>query len=81
MTPKRTRLSGRAGAVTGGGSTANARDNAKEATYWVSHRGGPFLVHKNGEGCESQTMDNVGYLDVLDTAIDQGFMPCPKCMN
>ncbi len=80
MAAKRTSLSGRAGAVTGGDSRAGARDNTKEAKFWVSHRGGPFLVHKVGD-CEPQPNDNAGYLDIFDTAIDQGFAPCPKCMN
>ncbi len=65
----------------GAASSSEARDNTTEATYWVSHRHGPFLIHKVGEGCEPQTNDNAGYLDDLDNAIEQGFAPCPKCMN
>lgn len=78
-------VSGEAKAATGGvggaEGTANARDNSKEATYWVSHRMGPFLIHDNTKDCEPQPNDNVGYLDNKDSAIDQGFMPCPKCLS
>ncbi len=79
MAAKKTSLSGRAGAVTGGDSRAGARDNTKEAAFWVSHRGGPFLIHKVG-ACEPETIDNAGYLDDYDNAIEQGFAPCPKCI-
>ncbi len=74
---------GNAAAKGGARSSGEARDNTTEATYWVSHRGGPFLIHKigDGDGCEPQTNDNAGYLDDLDTAIEQGFAPCPKCMK
>ena len=56
-----------------------ARDNTKEAKFWVSHRGGPFLIHKVGD-CKPETIDNAGYLDDYDNAIEQGFAPCPKCL-
>ena len=74
-------VAGRVAIGSGAASNGEARDNTTEATYWVSHRGGPFLIHKVGAGCEPQTNDNAGYLDDLDTAIEQGFAPCPKCMN
>ncbi len=60
---------------------ANARDNTKEAEFWVSHRGGPFLIHDNSKDCEQLPNDNVGYSDNSDALIEQGFAPCPKCMK
>ena len=65
--------------VSTGTKTSAGRDNTKEAKFWVSHRGGPFLVHKVGE-CKPETVDNAGYLDDYDNAIEQGFAPCPKCL-
>ena len=61
------------------GEAGTARDNTAEAKFWCSHRGGPFLIHKVGE-CEPETIDNAGYLDDYDVAIEQGFAPCPKCI-
>ena len=62
-----------------GAKTPTGRDNTKEAKFWVSHRGGPFLIHKVGK-CSPETIDNAGYLDDYDNAIEQGFAPCPKCL-
>ena len=61
-------------------TSSQARDNTTEAAFWVSHRGGPFLIHHVG-ACEPLANDNAGYLDNYDTAIEQGFAPCPKCMK
>ena len=80
MAAKKTSLSGNMRASVGI-ETAAGRDNKMEVTFWLSHRGGPFLIHANGKGCEPQAIDNAGYLDDFDTAIDQGFAPCPKCMK
>ena len=59
----------------------DARDNTKEAQYWVAHRMGPFLVHRNqGDNqCVPQQVDNPGYGDDLDILVLQGFMICPSC--
>ncbi len=65
----------------GAASSGEARDNTVEAKFWASHRGGPFLFHKVGDGCEPQTNDNAGYLDNPETLIEQGFAPCPKCLR
>ncbi len=73
-------MAGAPPAATAGTSKSSGRDNAKHAAFWASHRSGPFLVHKVG-GCEPQPIDNAGFLDNFDTAIDQGFMICPKCMK
>ena len=62
------------------GNSGSGRDNTKHAAFWASHRQGPFLIHKVG-ACDPQPIDNAGYLDDLDTAINQGFGPCPKCMK
>ena len=70
---------GVSGTSRGDAIAGGARDNTKEAAYWVSHRGGPFLIHKVGK-CEPQPNDNAGYLDQYDVAIEQGFAPCPKCI-
>lgn len=67
--------------ASGAKSIGDARDNTKEATYWCSHRGGPFLIHWVGKGCEAKPIDNAGYIDDLDVAIAQGFAPCPICMK
>lgn len=81
MANKERRMTGGAGATSGGrGAVAPARDNTTEADYWLSHRSGPFLVHKVGV-CEPETIDNAGYLDDIETAIEQGFAPCPKCLK
>ena len=72
-------LSGEVSTEVGAASGGEARDNTTEAAYWVSHRSGPFLVHKVGE-CEPKTIDNAGYLDEYEVAIEQGFAPCPKCI-
>ena len=69
-------LAGSSPAATAGGSTASDNTNA----FWVSHRQGPFLIHKVG-ACDPQPIDNAGYLDDVGTAINQGFGPCPKCMK
>jgi len=75
-------LSGSAstGKTTKGESGAGA-DNRQEAKFWLSHRMGPFMLHDNQGDCEQQTQDNVGYLNDVAVAIEQGFMPCPKCMR
>ena len=57
------------------------KDNTKEAPYWVSHRGGPFLIHDNAGDCKPVSNDNAGYVDDLDVVIEQGFMSCPKCIK
>ena len=80
MAAKRTNASGTATNKRGAGGVHHARDNTKYATFWMSYRGGPFLIHKVGK-CEPQANDNASYLDDFDTAIDQGFAPCPKCMK
>ena len=79
MADKKRGLSGHQAAAEVGTGTAAGRDNAKEARHWVSHRGGPFLVHDNEGACEPQPNDNAGYLDDYGVAIEQGFAPCPKC--
>ncbi len=79
MAKKTRSMGGGAGATAGAVSSGATRDNTKEATYWCSHRGGPFLIHKVG-ACEPQTNDNAGYIDDYDAAIEQGFAPCPKCI-
>lgn len=82
MTAQKVDMAGVASAVAGTSKGKSAgRDNTTKAKYWLSHRGGPFLIHGVGKGCEPQTNDNEGYLDDLDTAIEQGFFPCPKCNN
>lgn len=43
--------------------------------YWISHRGGPFLIH-NIEGCDSLAR---GCNNSFENLIEQGFFPCPKC--
>ena len=78
-------LSGSQEAATGGTDGeavgGKGRDNTTEAAFWVSHRGGPFLIHDNQaeDKCEPLPIDNAGYLDDYDAAIEQGFAPCPKC--
>ena len=67
------------------------RDNTKEAKFWMSYRGGPYLIHKVGGECpteSSPTFDPgviptsvAGYSDDFDNVIDQGFKPCPECMG
>ena len=78
MAAKKVSMEGTASAKRG--ASGGPRDNTKHATFWTSYRGGPFLIHKVGK-CEPQTNDNAGYLDDLDTAIEQGFAPCPKCIK
>lgn len=83
MADQQREVSGSAAAATGGVGEANAgvaRDNRAEAKYWLSHRGGPFLIHDNVGECQPQPNDKAGFLDDYDTAIEQGFAPCPKCM-
>ena len=65
--------------TTGGGGKGAGRDNRKHAKFWLSHRHGPFLIHDNQGECEQLLIDNVGYLDSYEAAIEQGFGPCPKC--
>lgn len=74
-------LSGNQAAAKGGAGPASGRglDNRKHATFWVSHRHGPFLIHDNTGSCEQLRIDNVGYLNSYEAAIEQGFAPCPKC--
>ena len=76
-------VSGEAAAATGGvgdETSGGARDNSKEAAYWVSHRQGPFMVHDNKADCEQRQTDKVGYLDNLEAAVEQGFQPCRTCL-
>ena len=80
MTNHKRGLTGSSPAATAGGSKSAARDNTKHAKFWVSHRQGPFLIHKVGV-CDPQPIDNAGFLDDVGTAINQGFGPCPKCMK
>ena len=80
MADKKVSTGGAVSAKRGASGAHNARDNTKYATFWMSYRGGPFLIHKVGK-CEPQTNDNASYLDNYDTAIEQGFAPCPKCIK
>ncbi|KKL98669.1 hypothetical protein LCGC14_1822130 [marine sediment metagenome] len=68
------------GKTTKGGSGVGA-DNRKTAKFWLSHRQGPFMFHDNTKDCEQQPRDNVSYLNDAAAAIEQGFMPCPRCMT
>ncbi len=63
------------------GKAGVAADNREKAAFWVSHRMGPFMFHDNTKDCEAQPQDNVGYMDDAAVAIEQGFMPCPRCMT
>ena len=68
------------GGADGGSPPGGARDNRKEAAYWVSHRQGPFMVHDNKADCEQRPTDKVGYLDNLEAAVEKGFQPCRTCL-
>jgi len=68
------------GKTTKGESGAGA-DNRRTAKFWVSHRMGPFMFHDNTKDCKQKPHDNVGYLNDAAAAIEQGFMPCPRCMR
>ena len=68
--------SGRGGLSPGERSTAMPK--TKERTdwpYWISHRGGPFLIH-NVADCDPGAM---GCNNSFENLIEQGFFPCPKC--
>ncbi len=43
--------------------------------YWISHRGGPFLIH-NVVDCDPLAR---GCNNSFENLIEQGFFPCPKC--
>lgn len=61
-----------AGKTTKGNPTA---DGAGDWKFWVSHRGGPFLIH-NVEDCDPAAG---GCKNSYANLIEQGFAPCPKC--
>ncbi len=63
------------------GESGTGADNRTTAKFWVSHRMGPFMFHDNTKDCEQKQQDNVGYLNDAAVAIEQGFMPCPRCMT
>lgn len=58
-----------------GGTSVEDAHNLKTARRWISHRGGPFLIHKEKE-CDSKAM---GCHNSDENLIEQGFFPCPKC--
>ena len=76
---------GLSGSVSSGkatkGESGVGADNKATAKFWVSHRMGPFMFHDNTGDCEQLPNDNVGYLNDAAAAIEQGFMPCPRCMR
>jgi hypothetical protein len=64
-----------------GGSTAEPTPSAQLHAYWLEHRQGPFLYHKVDGPCEAPNRPNVGYLSDVDRIVEQGFIPCPKCIG
>lgn len=54
-------------------------DNSKKirGQFLVSHRQGPFLIHVTGD-CDPKAK---GCNNSFDNLVDQGFIPCPKCMK
>ena len=77
-------LSGKAGAPVGSseagdGATSAAAPRSPKFTpsFWVSRRGGPFLIHTVAE-CDPKAR---GCKNSLENLIEQGFMHCPKCMG
>lgn len=84
MTHYKRGLSGEVGSGTSGGvgvrkegrSSAVPKKKAEKKgwRYWISHRGGPFLIHANAE-CDPGAM---GCNNSHENLIEQGFAPCPK---
>ncbi len=77
-------LSGEVGSGTGGLSAGpqagrssavpKRKAEKKDWPRWISHRGGPFLIHNNA-ACDPGAM---GCNNSYENLIGQGFAPCPK---
>ncbi|KKN69255.1 hypothetical protein LCGC14_0442500 [marine sediment metagenome] len=58
-------------------TTEHRKGSKMRGKFLISHRGGPFLMHIV-DGCDpGAERCNNGF----DNLIDQGFVPCPKCMK
>lgn len=64
-----------------GTSTAEPTPSVEVHRYWLEHRLGPFLYHEVNGPCEVPAKPNVGFLSDVARIEEQGFIPCPKCIE
>ncbi len=67
-------VSGSVGARKGSSAVPKKKAEKKDWPRWISHRGGPFLIHNNA-ACDPGAM---GCNNSVENLIEQGFAPCPR---
>lgn len=67
---------GSVGARKGSAAVPKKKAEKKDWPLWITHRGGPFLIHTVADCDPAGAM---GCNNSQENLIEQGFFPCPKC--